>query len=48
MSIKAIGAMHAPLKNCGFTSDIWERFGEIFVEVITSLDLMATNKEACR
>ena len=43
-----IGAKHGQLKDCGFTSEIWEKFGEICVEVITGLDLMATNKEACR
>lgn len=47
-NIRTIGAKHASLKDCGFSGDIWELFGEIFVEVITGMDLMATNKEACR
>jgi len=42
------GARHAALKTCGFTTALWEELGESWVASVTGLDMMSTNKEACR
>lgn len=39
--MKKIGQYHAKLKySCAFNSEIWEKFGEITMETICSLDVV--------
>ncbi|KJH46902.1 hypothetical protein DICVIV_07028 [Dictyocaulus viviparus] len=47
--MKHIGSSHAVLsRTCGFTSDIWERFGEIAMERICSHEIVQKTREAAR
>uniref|UniRef100_A0A0K0DQX8 GLOBIN domain-containing protein n=1 Tax=Angiostrongylus cantonensis TaxID=6313 RepID=A0A0K0DQX8_ANGCA len=47
--MKRIGSSHAVLaRTCGFTSDIWERLGEISMERICSHEIVQKTREAAR
>ncbi|KAJ1347177.1 Globin-like protein 9 [Parelaphostrongylus tenuis] len=47
--MKRIGSSHAVLaRTCGFTSDIWERLGEIAMERICSHEIVQKTREAAR
>ncbi|EPB75988.1 globin [Ancylostoma ceylanicum] len=47
--MKRIGTSHAVLaRTCGFTSDIWERLGEITMERICAHELVQKTREAAR
>ncbi|VDM56578.1 unnamed protein product, partial [Angiostrongylus costaricensis] len=47
--MKRIGSAHAVLaRTCGFTSDIWERLGEISMERICSHEIVQKTREAAR
>ncbi|VDO83368.1 unnamed protein product [Heligmosomoides polygyrus] len=47
--MKRIGTSHAVLaRSCGFTSDIWERLGEISMERICAHEIVQKTREAAR
>ncbi|XGW11446.1 hypothetical protein V3C99_012717 [Haemonchus contortus] len=47
--MKRIGMSHAVLsRSCGFTSDIWERLGEISMERICAHEIVQKTREAAR